>query len=71
MTTTKPFREQRKLFTQSVTLCEVSFAEGIGRFYRRPIQMALLRKNEPRKEVTGRCRSVLGRDESWMGGVGS
>lgn len=68
MTTTKPFREQRKLFTQSVTLCEVSFAEGIGRFYRRPIQMALLRKNEPRKEVTGRSRSVLGRDESWMGG---
>lgn len=41
MTTTKSFREQRKLFTQSVTLCEVSFMEGIGRFYLRLIQTAL------------------------------
>lgn len=78
MTTTKSFREQRKLFIQSVTLCEVSFTEGIGRFYLRLIQTALdafpFSRNlaaawTQKREVTSRYRSVSGRDGSLDGGV--
>lgn len=41
MITTKPFREQRKLRAQSVTLCEVSLWRELAGFYLRTNQLAL------------------------------
>lgn len=40
MITTKPFREQRKLLAQSVTLCEVSLGRELEGFYLRLNQLA-------------------------------
>lgn len=39
--TTKPFKEQRKLLAQSVTLCEVSLGRELEGFYLRLNQLAL------------------------------